>query len=377
MKNNIIKKIIIIGIAVMVVGIIIAGVLIMGNDEGEIIDKPLSEVTMDDFKKTKVEIEVLGFDYPEYNIDYKDIYKEYVKTSYPNISVIKASDDTKGNVVSATKENISDIINGKEVLDLKPFIKNEIFGFTSRGENNFGNIYLEYVYGLNEGKIYAIPEYINIPSIIYNNAFSEALDIMIPSKWSDLAIVKSELVNFEDYKEHLVAGYDKEHFDIVAAFVAQGYDEETARYIIKSWENNNILKGYDKTNMDELYGDLPIIFIMPNNDTIKALGKMSSSYSVGGMLLDDEEMLYINCNDGKHGQYLSVIKGDNVYEDIASWLYLKASIDTEYKQQLAIKPFLENNLSTNIQGEYNYIMLQLLNFYEQMYEKDRIVFYNK
>ena len=55
---------------------------------------------------------------------------------------------------------------------------------------NFKTVYLEYVYGLTEGKVYAIPEYINIPSIIYNSIFAETLDIVIPNKWSDLAIVK-------------------------------------------------------------------------------------------------------------------------------------------------------------------------------------------
>ena len=376
MKNNVTKKIILISIIIIVIAAIVAGIWIINKEEynEEIIDKPLEEVTMDDFKKTKIEISVSGFDYTWYGIDSKDIYKHAVKPYYPNISLVEK---TSVNVISSSKEELSNVLKDKEVLDLKTFIKNEIFGFNSKGENNFKTIYMEYVYGLTEGKVYAIPEYINIPSIIYNSSFAETLDIVIPNKWSDLAIVKSELISFEDYKDHLVAGYDREYFDIVSVFMMQGYDEETARYIIESWEKNNILKGYDKTNMDELEGDAPIIFIMPNNDTIKALGKIASSYYIGGMLLDDEEMLYINCNDGKHGQYLSVIKGNNVYEDIASWLYLKASIDTEYREQLTIKPFLEHNLTTNIKGEYNYIMIQLLETYEKMYEKDRIVFYNK
>lgn len=372
MKKNVTKKIIIIGIVVLIISAIIAGVLIINKDDGELIDKPLSEVTMEDFKKAKIEIGVKGFENP----DYQKIYKEYLKPSYSNISVVEATPE-KFNVSATSKELLGDEIDGKEVMDLKPFIENEIFGFNNIGENNFGAIYMEYVYGLGGDTIYAIPECINLPCIIYNSAFSETLDIMIPGKWSDLAIVKSELMNFKDYKDHLVAGYDKENFDIVSSFVKQGYEEDTAKYIIESWEKNGILKGYDKTNISELESDLPLIFIMPNSDTIEALGKNVGSYAVGGMLLDDNEMLYINVNDGKHGQYLSVLKGNNIYEDIASWLYLKASIDTEYKEQLTIKPFLEINLTTNVQGEYNYILLQLLKTYEKMYDKGQIVFYNK
>ncbi len=374
MKNNIMKKIIIISIVAVIMILTVTGILIFNRDEELPIDKPLSEVTMDDLKKAKVEIGVMGFEYSEYN--YNDIYKECIKPKYSNISVVESTNDII-NVTAMSKEILGDEINGREVLNLKPFIDNEVFGFNSKGENNFGSIYMKYVYGLSDEEIYAIPEYINLPCIIYNSVFSEVLDILVPSRWSDLAIVKGELLGFKDYQNHLVAGYDRDHFDIVSSFVAQGYEEETARYIIESWEKNGILKGYDKTNMDELVNDSPIVFIMPNSDTIKALGKYSSTYAIGGMLLDEDDTLYINCNDGKNGKYLSVLKGDNIYEDIASWLFIKGSIDNKYSEVLTIKPFLEDNLTTNVQGEYNYVMRQLLQTYEKMYEKGQIIFYNK
>jgi hypothetical protein len=114
---------------------------------------------------------------------------------------------------------------------------------------------------------------------------------------------------------------------------------------------------------------------MPNSETITALGEISGFYRIGGMLMDDNEKLYINIKDGKHGNYLSVIKGDNIYEDIASWLYLKESMDTEYCKQLTLKPYLEKNLTINNKDSYNYKMLQLLSVYEKMYEKDQIIFY--
>ena len=122
---------------------------------------------------------------------------------------------------------------------------------------------------------------------------------------------------------------------------------------------------------------MPIIFIMPNSDTISALKENSCEYAVSGMLLDDNEMIYINVNDGKHGKYISVLKGANVYEDIAGWLYLKGSIDTKDNDQLSIKPFSESNVTSNAPGEYYYIMLQLLSTYEKMYENGQIVFYQK
>ncbi len=374
MKNNITKKIIIISIIAVIVILAITGILIINKDEELPVDKPLSEVTMDDFKKTKVEIGVMGFEYPDY--DYANIYKECIKPKYSNISVVKGTSDII-NVTAMPKEALGDEINGIEVLDLKPFIDNEFFGFKDKGENNFGSVYMEYVYGLTDGEIYAIPEYINLPCILYNSIFAESLDILVPSRWSDLAIVKGELLNFKDYQNHLVAGYDRDHFDIVSSFIQQGYEEEIARYIIESWEKNGILKGYDKTNMDELVNDSPIIFIMPNSDTINALGKYSSTYSIGGMLLDDEDTLYINCKDGKNGKYLSVLKGDNVYEDIASWLFLKGSIDNKYSEALTVKPYLEDNSTANNKGEYNYIICQLLQTYEKMHEKGQIIFYNK
>lgn len=372
MKNNVFKKIIVVGIITLIIGIVIACILIINNSNEEILDKPLTEITMKDFKKVKVELGAKGFDNP----DYKEIYEEYLKPKYSNITVF---DETFGdiNVILTSKKNLGDEMEGKEVLDLKPFIENEIFGINNLNENNFSSIYMEYVYRLSEEDVYAIPEYINLPCIIYNSAFAEILDISIPNRWSELALVKSELMNFADYKDHIVAGYDKEHFDIVSAFVKQGYDEEVAKYIIESWEKNGIIKGYDKMNISELSSDLPIIFIMPNSDTISALKENSCEYAVSGMLLDDNEMIYINVNDGKHGKYISVLKGANVYEDIAGWLYLKGSIDTKDNDQLSIKPFSESNVTSNSPGEYYYIMLQLLSTYEKMYENGQIVFYQK
>ena len=202
------------------------------------------------------------------------------------------------------------------------------------------------------------------------------MDVTIPDEWSELAILKGELASFPDYKDHVVAGYDKDSFDIISLFIEQGYDRETALYIIDSWEKNNILKGYDKTNMDELMGDLPVIFIMPTPETIKLLGDKVYGYSISGMLLDDDGILRINCNDGQHGKYLSVLKGDNVYEDIASWLYLKESIDSEYYPSVTLKPYLEDNRTVSVEGELNYILLQLVSVYNKMLEEDRIVFYN-
>lgn len=386
MKKNVIKKIVIIGIIVLIIGVVLACILLLGNENtGEVVDKPLEEVTKEDFLDVKVEIEVLGFNYPEFDLDYKNIYKKYVKPNYPNISVIGKEtskdieiDYTKtGNVISIGKEYIADVMNEREVMDLRPFIENKIFGFTSKKENNLTEFYKHYLYTLSEGdEIYAIPEYINIPTIIYNNSFSEILDVTIPDEWSELAILKGELASFPDYKDHVVAGYDKDSFDIISLFIEQGYDRETALYIIDSWERNNILKGYDKTNMDELMGDLPVIFIMPTPETIKVLGNKVYGYSISGMLLDDDGILRINCNDGQHGKYLSVLKGDNVYEDIASWLYLKESIDSEYYPSVTLKPYLEDNRTVSVEGELNYILLQLVSVYNKMLEEDRIVFYN-
>lgn len=378
MKKKGIKIIIIIGISLLVIGLLIGGIYILGKDENtEIIDKPLNEVTMEDFLGTKIEIEVIGFNYPEYDLNSDKIYNNYVKPKYPKIKIINETDySVKGNVISIEKEKISDLMSKREVVDLKPFIENAVFGFTSQKENNLNSFYMEYVYRLNGTEnIYALPEYVNLPSIIYNSMLSEILDVTVPGKWSDLALVKGELSSFQDYGNHLVAGYDKENFDIVQTFIMQGYDSETARFIVESWEERRILKGYDQSNIHELKDDMPFIFIMPNSETITALGEISGFYQIGGMLMDDNEKLYINIKDGKHGNYLSVIKGDNIYEDIASWLYLKESMDTEYYKQITLKPYLEKNLTINNKDSYNYKMLQLLSVYEKMYEKEQIIFY--
>lgn len=380
MKKKGLKIIIIVGTVVLIAGIILASIFIFGKkDNGSennnpeenitIIDKPLVEVTKEDFLSTKVTIEMD-------EMPIADFHSKYIQPQYPNISI--TSSDEKNNIVRGSRNSIKEMLENEEMVALNALINNPIFGFIDTKENNFNTFYMQYAYGTginNSENIYAIPEYINLPSIIYNTIFTEIMDLTVPDKWSDLAILKGELMDIADYSNHLVAGYDKEHFDIVKNFVMQGWNEEDAKYIIQSWEKNNILKGYDQTNIYELEGDMPIIFIMPNHEILASLGEMAYSYGVSGMLRDDNEILYINTKDGKHGEYLSIVKGDNIYEDIASWICIKESIEATYSESLTIKPYLEENLTTQQTNEYNLMMLKLLDIYEKMYDKEKIVFY--
>ena len=380
MKQSAIKKlIIIIIITIIVIGIVIGVILLNKEEPGEIIDKPLGEVTKKDFLKIDVQINLSGFGYEGYEFDYKDIYKHYVKPNYANIKV-EANNEEKSNLISFQDENF-DSIQNNELLDLRTFMEHSEFGFLEGKENNVNEFLIEYLVRFNEDRIiYAIPEYINIPATIYNSDFVESFDVELPDTWSELAILKGELMRFKDYEDHIVAGYDRDSFDIVKCFVSQGYDEETARYIVNSWENKKILKGYDQTNEQELATDAPIMFIMPNPETIKLLGGQSSQYAISGMLLDDDGELHVSVNDGVHGNYMSIVKGDNVYEDIASWLYLKESIDVkEYYEPLTLKPYLEDNLTSNLKGKANadFILplIRLLEIYNQMSDKGQVIFY--
>lgn len=380
MKQSAIKKlIIIIIITIIVIGIVIGVILLNKEEPGEIIDKPLGEVTEKDFSKIDVQINLSGFDYDGYEFDYKDIYKHYVKPNYANIKV-EVNDEEKPNLISFQDRNF-DSIQNNELLDLRAFMEHPDFGFLDGKENNVNEFLIEYLVRFNEDRIiYAIPEYINIPATLYNSDFVESFDVVLPDTWSELAILKGELTRFKDYEDHVVAGYDRDSFDIVKCFVSQGYDEETARYIVNSWENNNILKGYDKTNEQELATDTPIMFIMPNARTIELLGGQSAQYAISGMLLDDDGDLHVSVNDGIHGNYMSIVKGDNVYEDIASWLYLKESIDVkEYYEPLTLKPYLEDHLTANLKGnasaDYILPLIRLLEIYNQMSDKGKVIFY--
>ncbi|MBQ8292372.1 MAG: hypothetical protein IJX78_01040 [Bacilli bacterium] len=375
MKENVIKKLIICGIVVVVIGLIVGGALIIRNKKpDQIIDKPLEDVKRDEFLDSSVKINISGIE------NYKKIYKSYVKPNYPNI---KVDNSLPANVTLNDGNQVLDFIKNNDVLDLSVFMKNSQFGLSKNAENNINNFILEYLYQFNEDNstaIYAIPEYINIPSIIYNHTFVENFDVIVPDSWSELGILKSELSGLADYEDHVVAGYDRNTFNVVKALMQQGYDEDAAIYIAESWEKNNILKGYDFTNYEEITSDLPVIFICPNVDTIKSLKNFYVDYAIGGMLLDEEGILHVNLQDGKNGKYFSITKGDNVYEDIASWLYIKESLDTnEYYEYFTLKLYMEEYVTNDLRGvlEKDFIIpnLQLLALYEQMLVNDKVVFY--